>query len=191
MLSILIFFLNSTFSSSQSILYLLDAANLGCNDSYSLEVISISIPFFTNDSAAFSASGKGICKDLDIRSGVNLPFFTMRRKVLDSSVESFSSELRTPSRRVISADNSYNHFKSFFKIVFSGLPINNTKEHYSSSHAYSLKLDSTGSTILQERSSARGTCHTSRQTLEFGERYRAEYDYFVVSYVRIHGYCCN
>ena len=65
---------------------------------------------------------------------------------------------------MISSDNSYNCFKSFFKIVFfAGLPIKNTSEHYISSHSYSLKLDSTSSPILQERSWA---SVTSRQTPE-------------------------
>src|SRR5919108_6100065 len=105
MLSTLIFFLNLTFSSSQSILYLFDAANLGCSDSYSANDVSINITFFTKELAAFRASARGICKDLDIRSEVILPFFTMRRKALDSLVESFSSELRTSSKWVISTDN--------------------------------------------------------------------------------------
>jgi hypothetical protein len=118
MLSILIFFLNSIFSSSQRILYLFDAANLGCSDSYSVEDTSISIPLFTRESAALRASGKVICKASCIRLGVILPFFTMRRKVLDSLAESFSSEPRIFSILVISTDNKDVYcWKLFFKIL--------------------------------------------------------------------------
>ncbi len=114
MLSILIFFLNSTCSSSQSILYLFDAANLGCSDSYSPKDVSISIPFFTKEPAALCASGMVIRRMSDIRSAVILPFFTTRRKVLDSLVESFNSELITFSRLVILTDIEMGIARSYF-----------------------------------------------------------------------------
>jgi len=61
------------------------------------------------------------------------------------------------------------------------LPIKNTSEHFISSHSYSLKLDSIGSPILQERSWA---SVTSRQTLESGEWYPFKYDFFVFQAIR-------
>jgi hypothetical protein len=50
----------------------------------------------------------------DIRSAVILPFFTTRRKVLDSLVESFNSELITFSRLVMLTDIEMGIARSYF-----------------------------------------------------------------------------
>ena len=124
MLSTLMFFLNSLFSSSQSILYLFDAANLGCSDSYWLDEISISIPFLTRESAALLACDNFILEILHICSGVIFPFLTMRRKILDSSDDNFSSVLRTFSRLAKFTDNEDRQcLKLFFKIVHLQLTV--------------------------------------------------------------------